>query len=86
MSLDAFLLAFARTLPVVALHPVFGGRAVPRSVLVGVAATLALAVATNGRIASSPGSAWFAALAVGHVLSGTAIGLVGRSVFGTPWQ
>ena len=60
--LEAFLLAFGRTLPVVAMHPVFGGRAVPRSVLVGVAAALSVAVLGASGTTTRPAGGAFDAL------------------------
>jgi hypothetical protein len=45
-SLELWLLGFARAIPVVVLHPIFGGSSTPRAVKLAVAAALA-AVAAN---------------------------------------
>src|SRR4051794_39029098 len=82
MTFESFLVAFARTLPVVALHPVFGGQAVPRSVLTGVAAALAVAVASSSGATVVASEAWFPARLLAQAAIGCAIGLVGRAIFG----
>jgi flagellar biosynthetic protein FliR len=79
-SLGPFLVAFARIAPIVALHPVFGGRTVPRPVAAGLAAALALSASAGGQV-SLTGVPLVAALAR-EVVAGTAIGLVGVAVFG----
>jgi flagellar biosynthetic protein FliR len=76
---DAWLLAFCRVAPAVALHPLFGGRTAPRVVAVGTSAALAAAVAS-----ARPDAAVFTlAAAARQALAGAAVGLVGQAVFGT---
>lgn len=79
-GVDSWLLVFARVAPVVALHPVFGGRATPSVVKASVAAALATALWANGAPASP------ARMGATAVLTEAAIGLavaaVGLSVFG----
>ena len=81
-SVDLWLVGFARALPVVALHPIFGGSATPRIVKVAVAAALASVAAPTE--AAPLASTLELAVSVGWALaSGAAVGVVGQAVFGT---
>jgi flagellar biosynthetic protein FliR len=79
-GLDTWLAVFARVAPVVALHPVFGGRATPTVVKASVAAALATALWANGSAANQ------VRVGMTSILSEAAIGLavavVGIAVFG----
>jgi type III secretory pathway component EscT len=80
---ELWLLAFARAVPVVALHPVFGGGATPRAVKVAVAAALATAAAGAGPRDVAPlGMPALATAALVELVAGAAIGFVGQIVFG----
>jgi type III secretory pathway component EscT len=80
--LDAWLLAFCRFVPVVALHPLFGGRGVPRTVVVGVAAALAAVAAARCPLAPASGLAVLALSGVEELAVGATIALLGQCVFG----
>ena len=80
---DDFLLAFARIAPIVAIHPVFGGRSVPRTVAVMLAVAMALASSASGHVPAHEAGLPFVAALAREVVSGAAIGLVGVAVFGT---
>ena len=83
--LELWLLTFARVVAAVALHPIFGGRALPRMTTALVAAAIATALASMepaaGREAALAGG-WFAALLLRELGLGAAIGLLGQAVFG----
>lgn len=79
-SVESWLLAFCRFAPVVVLHPVFGGKSVPRVVAVGTAAALALATTAAGRGASRP--TWLVVGMATELVAGVVVGLVGQAVFG----
>lgn len=83
LQLDLWLLGFARVLPVVALHPVFGGGATPRGVKLVVAAALAGIAAPPSRDAGPHASPFEFACAIAvQLAAGAAIGVVGQAVFG----
>jgi flagellar biosynthetic protein FliR len=79
---ETWLLAFCRFAPVTSLHPIFGGRGVPRTVAVAVAAAFAaLAVSRHpSAFAGGLGNLCFAA--VRELALGTAVALLGQCVFG----
>lgn len=79
-----WLFAFCRVVGVVALHPVFGGRAVPRTVTVAVSAAFATALVAAGRpVARELAGRELAIAVVCELAIGAGIGLLGSAVFGT---
>lgn len=81
MGLGEWLLVFARVAAAVALHPLFGGRSLPRPVAAAVAAALTCSAA-GGPPARFDGPPALAAALAGEVALGLAIGLLGQAVFG----
>jgi flagellar biosynthetic protein FliR len=82
--LEAWLLTFARLAPVVALHPVLGGRALPHVALIGVAVAFTCALAPlqlEGTVPASAGGWGFALLFANEVVVGSTLGLVGKATF-----
>lgn len=77
--MDAFLLAFARAAGVVALHPVFGGRSLPRPVAAGIAAALAFALMPE---TAGPIRLPLALLLAKEAAVGAALGVLGQLAFG----
>jgi type III secretory pathway component EscT len=80
-----WLLVFARTAVIVAVHPVFGGRALPRVTAVALAASLAVAVVVSrsGLDPQVPSAVWpLAVLFAKELFVGGVIGLLGRATFG----
>jgi type III secretory pathway component EscT len=77
------LLAFARSVTVVAVHPLFGGRVVPRSIVVATGLAIAVATADGSHAPPPPPSAVALGLALAReTLVGGAIGLAGLFAFG----
>lgn len=79
-GIETWLVVFARIAPIVALHPVFGGRATPSVVKVSVAAVLATALWSNGVNVSPQGS--LIVTVVAQAALGLATAAVGIAVFG----
>ena len=79
-GIDTWLAVFARVAPVVALHPIFGGRATPSVVKASVAAVLATALWSNG-VATGTAATGLAILSEAAI--GMAVAVVGIAVFGT---
>lgn len=80
IGLDGWLAVFARVAPIVALHPLFGGRATPSIVKASVATVLATALWSNG-VGTNSGRGVVATVLVEATI-GLAIAAVGIAVFG----
>lgn len=81
MTLAFWLLIFARVAPIVALHPIFGGRSLPRLALAGIAATLTTVIALAAPQPVPPGR--MIGLLAEQLAVGSSIGVLGLLVFGT---
>lgn len=79
-AVDQWLGIFARVAPVVALHPIFGGRGVPGMVKASVAVVLATALWTNGSARIPTGGRM--ALVVSEAVIGLSVAAIGVAVFG----
>ncbi len=80
--IESWLLAFCRMAPIVALHPVFGGRSVPRFVTIATAAALTCAVSPIGLSTNGATDAAFLWFCTREVAIGATIGVIGQAVFG----
>lgn len=80
--IETWLFAFCRIAPIVALHPVFGGRSVPRFVTIATAAALACAFAPVGLSTNGSADGAFLWICAGEVAIGATIGTLGQAVFG----
>lgn len=80
LALESWLLVFTRIAPIVALHPVFGGRATPSIVKASVACVLATVFWSDRAVASPQGP--LLVNAVTQAAIGLAVAAVGIAVFG----
>jgi flagellar biosynthetic protein FliR len=81
--MEGFLLVFARSAALVALHPVFGGRTLPRPIAVGIAAAIAFGVANLRDVeATAEPRAPLPLRLLAEAVTGAMLGVLGQLAFG----